>query len=99
MPDHAHLLVEGLEERSDLQRFSKLAKQRSGGIHARLTGKRLWQEGYYDRVLREGDDILTLTRYVLNNPIRAGLVANAKDYPHIGSDRWSLTELIGAYET
>lgn len=99
MPDHAHLLVEGSEDRSDLRRFSKLAKQRSGGIHARLTGEPLWQEGYHDRVLRESEDLLTIARYLLNNPIRAGLVATVIDYPHVGSDRWSLSELVEAQQT
>jgi putative transposase len=48
MPDHSHLLVEGLSDRSDLKRFCKLAKQRSGQLHARKHGGPLWQEGYYD---------------------------------------------------
>ena len=98
MPDHAHLLVEGMTSRADLRRFIKLAKQRSGGIHARSYGGPLWQEGYYDRVLRDGDDILAIARYLLNNPIRAGLVTRPIDYPHLGSDRWSLEELIGAQQ-
>ena len=52
MPDHVHLLVEGLTDTSDLTRFAKMAKQRSGGIYRRRFGKRLWQEGYFERVLR-----------------------------------------------
>ena len=98
MPDHAHLLVEGVSDRSDLRRFVKLAKQRSGGVHARSLGGPLWQEGYYDRILRDGDDILTIARYMLNNPIRAGLVRRPADYPHMGSDRWSLQALIDAQQ-
>src|SRR5262245_47228778 len=46
MPDHGHFLVEGLDEWSDFRRFCKLAKQRSGGRHARSHGVPLWQEGY-----------------------------------------------------
>ena len=46
MPDHLHLLAEGLADTSDFQRFVKLAKQRSGGIFARQNGARLWQEGF-----------------------------------------------------
>ena len=99
MPDHAHLLVEGLEDRSDLRHFSKLAKQRSGSVHARQVGEPLWQEGYYDRVLRDGDDILMVARYLMNNPIRAGLVARVTDYPYLGSDRWRVADLIDAQHT
>ena len=96
MPDHVHLLVEGASEAADLRRFSKLAKQRSGGIHSRRTGCPLWQEGYYDRVLRNDEDIRSIARYLLCNPLRAGLVDSPISYPYLGSDRWSLADLIDA---
>jgi putative transposase len=80
MPDHVHLLVEGIAATSDLKRFAKMAKQRSGGVHRRRYGARLWQEGYFDRVLRDGDDPAAVARYIIDNPARAGL----RDYPHVG---------------
>jgi REP-associated tyrosine transposase len=73
MPDHVHLLVEGLSASSDLKRFAKMAKQRSGGVHRRRCGQRLWQEGYFDRVLRDRDDPSAIARYIIDNPIEAGL--------------------------
>jgi REP element-mobilizing transposase RayT len=84
MPDHAHLVVEGISETSDLERFAKMAKQRSGGVHRRRCGVRLWQEGYFDRVLRDGDDPAALARYIIENPASAGL---PEDYPHVGTRR------------
>ena len=80
MPDHMHLLVEGLSASSDLKRFAKMAKQRSGGVHRRRCGQRLWQEGYFDRVLRDGDDPAAVARYIIENPLRAGL----SNHPHVG---------------
>ena len=94
MPDHVHLLLEGLSESSDLQRFVTLAKQRSGWMFARRSREWLWQEGFYDRVLREGDDVGSVARYVIANPVRAGLVASPAEYPYLGSDVWSLDELL-----
>ena len=82
MPDHVQLLVEGLSATSDLKRFAKMAKQRSGGVHRRRCGVKLWQEGYFDRVLRDGDDPAALARYILDNSIEAGL----SNYPNVGSD-------------
>ncbi len=96
MPDHAHLLVEGLKESSDLRRFAKLMKQHSGAAHALQTGQPLWQEGYYDRVLREEEDVKEVARYILDNPVRAGLVRTPSEYPYLGSDVWSLEELLGS---
>src|SRR5262245_13651646 len=73
MPDHVHLLVEGMCESSDLRRFTRMAKQRAGSVHARRTGARLWQEGYYERVLRPEDDARKVARYIVENPVRSGL--------------------------
>jgi putative transposase len=91
MPDHAHLLVEGLTDTSDLRRFVKLAKQRSGAIYAATHRRRLWQEGYYERMLRRDDDVKGIARYILENPVRAGLVTCPREYPFLGSDVWSLS--------
>jgi len=85
MPDHVHLLVEGVRERADLRRFAKLAKQRSGALYARRVRRALWQKGYYERVLRDVDDAHEIARYILANPVRAGLAWSPIDYPYAGS--------------
>ena len=94
MPDHLHLLVEGLEESSDLPRFMKEVKGRSG-LHARrLRGKRLWQDGYYEHVLRDDEATERVMCYVLENPVRAGLVAHIADYPFVGSGVYRLEQML-----
>lgn len=94
MPDHAHLLVQGLSDDANLRRFAKLAKQRSGAAFAMRHRRPLWQEGYFERVLRKEDDLKTIVSYVLANPVRAGLVASPAEYPYSGSDRWTMAELF-----
>ena len=94
MPDHAHLLVQGLRDDSDFTRFAKMAKQRSGGLYARTQHSPIWQPGYFERVLREEDDARILARYIVNNPVRARLVESPADYPLVGSDVWSLKDLL-----
>jgi putative transposase len=94
MPDHMHMLAEGTRSASDLRRFVKLSKQHSGAAYALRHGHPLWQEGYHERVLREEDDSKTIARYILSNPVRAGLVGHPLDYPYSGSDRWTMAELI-----
>lgn len=94
MPDHLHLLVEGLNDESDLRRLIKLAKQRSGAVYSADHGTGLWQEGYYERVVRKPDDVMSIARYILENPVRAGLARRAQDYPFLGSDRWTIEQLI-----
>jgi putative transposase len=94
MPDHVHLLLEGTSNAADLCRFARDAKRRTGEAYSRQSKRRLWQEGFYDRVLRAEDDAKTIASYIVANPVRAGLVATATEYPHTGSQVWKLEELI-----
>jgi putative transposase len=94
MPDHSHFLVEGTSSESNLRKFVDSAKQHSGFAYARAEGRRLWQEGYYDRVLRPNEEPKWVARYILENPVRGRLVESPLDYPFLGSDIWSIEELI-----
>ena len=41
----------------------------------------LWQKGFYDHGLRSEEDVVAIARYIVANPIRAGMVARVGDYP------------------
>jgi hypothetical protein len=43
---------------------------------------------------RAEDDAKAVARYIVANPVRAGLVVSPRDYPHCGSDVWTIQELI-----
>ena len=44
----------------------------------------LWQSEYWDRQLRRGDSYAEKWEYVVNNPVRHGLVKNAAAWPYQG---------------
>ena len=44
----------------------------------------LWQRGCWDTQLRLGENFAAKCEYVRNNPVRAGLVANADEWPYQG---------------
>ena len=80
MPDHLHLLVAlgGTEPLSKLmQRIKSLTARRacSAGL-----GK-AWSSGFHDHALRREEEIAATARYVVMNPVRAGLVSRVGDYP------------------
>ncbi|WP_445179261.1 REP-associated tyrosine transposase [Pseudomonas sp. McL0111] len=81
MPDHFHWLVE-LEDCSlkTLMRETKSLITREVNLSSNRTGP-LWQQGYHDRALRREDDLVKMARYVVANPLRAGLVEKLGDYP------------------
>ena len=93
MPDHLHLILEGTSPAADLREAVRVWKQRTGYAWKRRTGAALWQSGFHDRVLREGDETHLVVRYVLQNPVRAGLVRTAREYPWLGSSRYTIEDL------
>ena len=42
----------------------------------------LWQAGFHDRALRAEVDVRAAARYLVANPLRAGLVVSVGDYPY-----------------
>ena len=81
MPDHFHGLVE-LQHGSLsalVQKTKSLSTKAVMGCSARKTS--LWQNGFHDRALRREEDLVKLARYVVANPLRAGLVERLGDYP------------------
>lgn len=87
MPDHLHWLL-SLGETTSLDRAVRLAKGRAA---RRVNALRqelgqppltpLWQAGYHDRALRSHEDVSSVARYVIANPVRAGLVQRVGGYP------------------
>ena len=83
MPDHFHALLrlEGDTGLSETMRRLKGRSARQLDQHLNHAG-RFWQPGFYDRALRSEDDCLQIARYIVANPLRAGLVNHVGDYPH-----------------
>ncbi|MEQ7919286.1 transposase [Xanthomonas sp. WHRI 1810A] len=81
MPDHFHWLVE--LKRGSLSTLMRRAKSRSAHSinRARGTPCQVWQKGYHDRALRREENLKDVARYIVANPIRAGLVNRIGDYP------------------
>jgi len=81
MPDHLHWLL--VLQRGSLSALMRRVKGRSARqINPYISHRgRLWQDGFHDRALRSEDDVLPVARYIVANPIRAGLVQRVGDYP------------------
>jgi len=97
MPDHVHLLVEGQSHDSDACRFIARAKQLSAFHYEKAFGELLWQRYSYERVLRSEEATLSVARYILENPVRAGLVTRTADYAFLGSHTYSVDHILGGY--
>ena len=80
MPDHVHLFVRGGRNFAlspwigGLKRAMSVALKSSG----------LWQPGFFDHVLRSSESYAEKWNYVRENPVRAGLVDYAANWPYQG---------------
>ena len=77
MPDHVHWLLRLLEAVSLGEAVRRLKAKVS-----LAQGYPVWQRGFHDHALRREEDLVSVARYVVANPVRAGLVRHIGDYPH-----------------
>jgi putative transposase len=94
MPDHLHLLVEGQSDTSDCKRFIARAKQYSGFYYSKMNRQILWQRYGFEHVLHDDELSPVVARYILMNPVRAGLVETVDNYPFVGSLVYPLSALL-----
>ncbi|UFH50471.1 REP-associated tyrosine transposase [Pseudomonas sp. KNUC1026] len=78
MPDHLHWLV-ALRQNSLAELVRKLKNRACRAMPGRPSG--LWQDGYHDKAIRQLKDALPVARYIVANPVRAGLVREVGHYP------------------
>jgi REP element-mobilizing transposase RayT len=85
MPDHVHLLCGPQHmDAASLSRFMALWKGRTSLAAGRLGHPRIWQKGFFDHLLRQHESYAERFEYVRNNPVRAGLCAQAHAWPWMG---------------
>jgi superfamily II DNA or RNA helicase/REP element-mobilizing transposase RayT len=82
MPNHVHVVVETLSGTTLAQtvRSWKNFTAREANKFLQRTGQ-FWQHDYFDRAPRDEQELYNIIDYIHNNPVKAGLVARAEDYP------------------
>jgi putative transposase len=84
MPDHIHLFVCG-PDNFVLGRWFGLLKQFLAMKSRRPEAQDpFWQRGFFDHILRSEESYAQKWNYVRDNPVRAGFVTNADDWPYAG---------------
>lgn len=82
MPDHLHWL---LRLNGDTALEGAVRRLKGGAARAITQATShtapIWQPGFHDHAVRRDADLRALARYVIANPLRAGLVERIGDYP------------------
>jgi REP element-mobilizing transposase RayT len=99
MPDHLHFIARllngdtdkvnagarGRTQKGILDHVSDFKKYTTSQIWWKRGGTgALWQKSSYDHIIRWPDSAEAAVQYVLNNPVRKGLVEHWDDYPFSG---------------
>jgi REP element-mobilizing transposase RayT len=93
MPNHCHMIVESRDETLDVLKTIDKFKQYSGFWFYNNKIKMKWKKSYYDHILRDEKDVENQVYYILNNPVRKGIVETWKEYPYKFSMIYDLDEL------
>ncbi|MFI4892252.1 MAG: REP-associated tyrosine transposase, partial [Phycisphaerales bacterium JB058] len=86
MPDHVHLIItpkqrdDGMWWRLE-DILHSIKSYTANEIHsARNASGSLWQDEYFDRIIRDQDEFVEKWNYILNNPVKAGLALRVGEY-------------------
>jgi REP element-mobilizing transposase RayT len=82
MPDHWHAMIQ-LFPGAQLPAVVRRAKAVSARAVNRMRGGdgAVWAKAFHDRALRDEESVLDAARYVVANPVRAGLARSVREYP------------------
>jgi putative transposase len=84
LPDHLHLFV-ALPDSVKLGDWvGTLKRVLERSVECSGSNVPIWQRGFFDHVLRSNESYAEKWNYVRENPVRAGLVSQANDWPYSG---------------
>ncbi|OGW49881.1 MAG: hypothetical protein A2Z50_03720 [Nitrospirae bacterium RBG_19FT_COMBO_42_15] len=94
MPDHQHLIITGTRSNSDIWKAIVGYKQKTGFWLSVNNPNVKWQKDFYDHVIKTDENIAVQVRYILDNPVRKGLVSSWEEYPFKGSIGCRLEDIL-----
>jgi hypothetical protein len=94
MPDQQHMIITGTHEDADLIKIITEYKQKTGyWLSKNRIGIR-WQKDFYDHIIKKNENLSTQVRYILDNPVRKGLVSHWYEYCYKGSIGCNLDDTL-----
>jgi REP element-mobilizing transposase RayT len=86
MPNHLHFLISPAKDGVSILDFTHQYKGKTTNLSWKLGWKGiLWQPRFYDHIVRAEEDLQAIAEYILENPVRKGLVASAEDWQWSGN--------------
>ena len=84
MPDHLHILLSLNDTYAKrLQEWVSAFKRYTSKATYELCGiKPLWQKNFFDHVVRKEESLNNIAEYIVNNPVRKGIIEEWEQYPY-----------------
>ena len=83
MPDHIHVIVSPAESTLPLSKFLNVFKGRTTAIFKDKENlRKIRQRSAFDHVIRTEENLKAVIKYIMNNPVRKGIVKKADEYPY-----------------
>lgn len=84
MPNHVHFVASLSETGRVMMRALQSIKAHTAREANKLLGRtgQFWHRESYDHVIRNPEEMRNIISYTLENPVRAGLVADWRQWPH-----------------
>ncbi|MBI3914577.1 MAG: transposase [Chloroflexi bacterium] len=85
MPDHLHFLISPNQDGISVLTFTDQFKGKATNESWTVDWKgKLWQPRYFDHIVRTEESLWAISEYILDNPVRKGLVENREDWKWSG---------------
>lgn len=94
MPNHQHLIITGTANNSNLWESVVNYKQKTGYRFSKNRPEMRWQKDFYDHIIRTDGSVAVQVKYILDNPVRKGLVPTWQEYPFKGSIGCRLEDIL-----
>ncbi len=81
MPDHVHFIASVQREKSLLELIAMFKSLTTLKGRELLSKNRIYQPRFYDHFIRSEKELTEKANYIIENPVRKGLVENWRDFP------------------
>jgi REP element-mobilizing transposase RayT len=99
MPNHVHVVMKPHENLPEIMRWMKSATAVRANRIAGRQGQPFWQREYFGRWIRTGKEPASVIAYGEANPVNAGFVACAGDWPWSSASKPTGGKTAGAPST
>ena len=87
MPNHIHVLLSPHIDVAKITKGMKGSTSRRANQLLGRTSEHFWQRKSFDHWVRNNDSFVRILRYIEDNPVKAGLVAQPQHWPS-ATDPW-----------